>query len=172
MFFAEVPAVFKHLPKIFVESELPKDATVSRTEIVQQEGKSQVEYYSPDSIISVGYRVNSRKATQCKIWVTKILKEYMIKGFASDNERLKQGKLHLERIILKIFWNEFVLFVQINVGFGSRLQLFLQNAAEIVYHGIDHENAFSVNELLAFRRYGTLLDKCKGRITHKSFVLI
>lgn len=62
--------------------------------------------------------------------------------------------------------------MQINVGFGSRLQLFLQNAAEIIYHGMDHENAFSVNELLAFRRYGTSPDKCKGRITRKSFVLI
>lgn len=61
-------------------------------EIVQQEGKRQVEYYSLNAIISVGYRVNSKKATHFRIWATKVLKKYMIKGFALDYERLKQGK--------------------------------------------------------------------------------
>lgn len=65
-------------------------------EIVQQEGsrdiKRNMEFYNLDAIISVGYRVNSRKATNFRIWATGILKEYMIKGFAMDDERLKQGK--------------------------------------------------------------------------------
>lgn len=74
---------------------MSEDATVSKMEIVQQEGKRQVEYYSLDAIISVGYRVNSKKATHFRIWATKVLKEYMIKGFALDDERLKQGKIHL-----------------------------------------------------------------------------
>ena len=65
-------------------------------EIVQQEGsrsiKRNMDFYNLDAIISVGYRVNSRKATNFRIWATGILKEYMIKGFAMDDERLKQGK--------------------------------------------------------------------------------
>lgn len=93
LFDVEVPAISKHLTNIFAEGELPEDATVSKMEIVQQEGKRQVkrqiEYYSLDAIISVGYRVNSKKATHFRIWATKVLKEYMIKGFALDDERLK-----------------------------------------------------------------------------------
>lgn len=96
LFGVEVPAISKHLTNIFAEGELSEDATVSKMEIVQQEGKRQVkrqvEYYSLDAIISVGYRVNSKRATHFRIWATKVLKEYMIKGFALDDERLKQGK--------------------------------------------------------------------------------
>ena len=96
LFDVEVPAVSKHLSNIFAEGELQPDATVSKMEIVQQEGtrnvRRQVDFYNLDAIISVGYRVNSRRATHFRIWATGILKEYMIKGFALDDERLKQGK--------------------------------------------------------------------------------
>ena len=95
LFDVEVPAVSKHLSNIFSEGELQEAATVSKMEIVQQEGERQVkrnlDFYNLDAIISVGYRVNSRKATQFRIWATGVLKEYMIKGFALDDERLKQG---------------------------------------------------------------------------------
>lgn len=96
LFDVEVPAVSKHLSNIFAEGELQPDATVSKMEIVQQEGtrnvRRQVDFYNLDAIISVGYRVNSRRATHFRIWATGVLKEYMIKGFALDDERLKQGK--------------------------------------------------------------------------------
>lgn len=96
LFDVEVPAVSKHLSNIFSEGELQECATVSKMEIVQQEGERQVkrnlDFYNLDAIISVGYRINSRKATQFRIWATRILKEYMTKGFAMDDERLKQGK--------------------------------------------------------------------------------
>ncbi len=96
LFDVEVPAISKHLANVFAEGELSEDATVSKMEIVQQEGKRQVkrqvEYYPLDAIISVGYRVNSKRATHFRIWATKVLREYMIKGFALDDERLKQGK--------------------------------------------------------------------------------
>ena len=92
LFDVEVPAISKHLTNIYAEGELSEDATVSKMEIVQQEGKRQVEYYSLDAIISVGYRVNSKRTTHFRIWATKVLKEHMIKGFALDDERLKQGK--------------------------------------------------------------------------------
>ncbi len=96
LFGVEVPAISKHLANIFEEGELNVDSTVSKMEIVQQEGarnvKRKVDFYNLDAIISVGYRVNSGRATQFRIWATKVLKEYMTKGFALDDERLKQGK--------------------------------------------------------------------------------
>ena len=96
LFDVEVPAVSKHISNIFSEGELQPDATVSKMEIVQQEGnrnvRRQVDFYNLDAIISVGYRVNSRRATHFRIWATGVLKEYMVKGFALDDDRLKQGK--------------------------------------------------------------------------------
>ena len=95
LFDVEVPAVSKHLSNIFAEGELQPDATISKMEIVQQEGSRNVrrivDFYDLDAIISVGYRVNSRRATHFRIWATGVLKVYMIKGFALDDERLKQG---------------------------------------------------------------------------------
>lgn len=96
LFAVEVPAISKHLTNIFSEGELQPEATVSKMEIVRAEGsrkvKRSLDFYNLDAIISVGYRVNSRKATQFRIWATGILKEYLTKGFALDDERLKQGK--------------------------------------------------------------------------------
>ena len=96
LFDVNVPAINKHLNNIYEEKELDKSSTISKMEIVQQEGtrhvKREQNFYNLDAIISVGYRVNSRRATQFRIWATSILKEYMIKGFAMDDERLKQGK--------------------------------------------------------------------------------
>lgn len=96
LFGVQIPAINKHLQNIFDDGELQRDSTISKMEIVQQEGdrdiKRTVDFYNLDAIISVGYRVNSRRATQFRIWATKVLKEYMIKGFALDDDRLKQGK--------------------------------------------------------------------------------
>ncbi|OOF39019.1 cell filamentation protein Fic [Rodentibacter rarus] len=96
LFDVEIPAISKHLTNIFAEGELQSEATISKMEIVQMEGRRQVkrliDFYNLDAIISVGYRVNSRKATTFRIWATGVLKEYMTKGFVMDDERLKQGK--------------------------------------------------------------------------------
>jgi hypothetical protein len=96
LFGVEVPAVSKHLANIFESGELVQESTVSILEIVQQEGSRNVtrkmEFYNLDAIIAVGYRVNSRQATQFRIWATKTLREFIIKGFVLDDERLKQGK--------------------------------------------------------------------------------
>ncbi|PIE51688.1 cell filamentation protein Fic [Candidatus Fermentibacteria bacterium] len=95
LFGVGVPAVSKHLDNIFSDGELQRKATVSILETVQQEGSRQVrrnlEFYNLDAIISVGYRVNSSKATQFRIWATQLIKEYITKGFAMDDERLKNG---------------------------------------------------------------------------------
>ena len=96
LFDVNTQAITKHLKNIFEEGELEKAATCSKMEQVQQEGgrlvKRNVEFYNLDAIISVGYRVNSQKATQFRIWATQILKEYIKKGFVLDDERLKQGQ--------------------------------------------------------------------------------
>lgn len=96
LFGVGIPAIAKHLDNIYQDGELQKDTTISILEIVQREGersiKRKVTFYNLDAIISVGYRVNSRRATQFRIWATQVLKEYMLKGFALDDERLKQGK--------------------------------------------------------------------------------
>jgi len=96
LFCVNIPAISKHLSNIFENGELQKEATLSILETVQMEGNRQVkrktEFYNLDAIISVGYRVNSYQATQFRIWATKTLKEFIIKGFVLDDERLKQGK--------------------------------------------------------------------------------
>ena len=88
--------ISEHLKKIYAEGELQMDSTVRNFRTVQMEGSRQVErdleYYNLDVIISVGYRVNSYQATQFRIWATRTLKEFIIKGFVLDDERLKQGK--------------------------------------------------------------------------------
>jgi len=88
--------ISEHLKKIYAEGELSMDSTVRKFRTVQTEGMRQVkrdlEYYNLDAIIAVGYRVNSYQATQFRIWATRTLKEYIIKGFVLDDERLKQGK--------------------------------------------------------------------------------
>jgi hypothetical protein len=96
LFGVEVPAISKHLNNIYDTGELDKTATISILETVQKEGtrkvKRNVEFYNLDAIIAVGYRVNSINATQFRIWATKTLREFIIKGFVLDDERLKQGK--------------------------------------------------------------------------------
>ena len=85
-----------HLKNIFADGELSEQATTEDFSVVQTEGTRSVSrrmrFYNLDAIISVGYRVNSRRATQFRIWATGVLKEYITKGFVLDDERLKQGK--------------------------------------------------------------------------------
>ena len=87
LFDVDVPAISKHLTNIYADGELMKDSTISKMEIVQQEGtrhvKREQNFYNLDAIISVGYRVNSRRATQFRIWATSVLKEYfLLKSFS------------------------------------------------------------------------------------------
>lgn len=96
LFGVGVPAISKHLKNIFAEGELDPDTTISKMETVVNRGirgevKELIDFYSLDAIIAVGYRVSSLKATRFRQWATKILNEYIKKGFAMDDERLKQG---------------------------------------------------------------------------------
>ena len=101
LFGVERSVITKHLRNIYDSDELDKVSTCAKFAQVQQEGnrtvRRELEYYNLDAIISVGYRVNSSKATQFRIWATKTLKEFIIKGFVLDDERLET-----ERLILRV----------------------------------------------------------------------
>ena len=108
-----VPAISKHLRNIFEEEELNESMVVSKMENTTQHGAikektqtNEVKIYNLDVIIAVGYRVNSKKATEFRIWATKILKEYMIKGFALNDERFingnKFGIKHFDELLERI----------------------------------------------------------------------
>jgi len=95
LFGVESHTITYHLKEIFKSGELDEKATTRKFRVVQNEGERQVtrelDFYNLDAIISVGYRVNSYQATQFRIWATRTLKEYIIKGFVLNDERLKQG---------------------------------------------------------------------------------
>lgn len=110
LFEVNVPAISKHLENIYTDGELQKKATVSILEIVQEEGgrqvKRKVEFYNLHAILSVGYRVNSGRAIEFRKWANEVLEEYIIKGFAMDDERLKQmkhfGKDYFDELLERI----------------------------------------------------------------------
>lgn len=97
LFGVEVPTISYHLKEIFQSAELQEEGTIRKIRIVQQEGTREVarevEHYNLDAIISVGYRVNSQRATQFRVWATNTLREFIVKGFVLDDERLKQGRV-------------------------------------------------------------------------------
>jgi hypothetical protein len=108
LFGVKVPAINKHLKNIFGSGELDEDSVISILETTAADGKNyKTRFYNLDSIVSVGYRVNSYQATQFRIWATKTLKEYIIKGFVLDDERLKQGN----RIFGKDYFDELLGWV-------------------------------------------------------------
>lgn len=92
LFGVEVPAISKHLKNVFETAELEENSVVSKMETTAADGKNYLTaFYNLDAIIAVDYRINSIQATQFRIWATKTLKEFIIKGFLLDDERMKQG---------------------------------------------------------------------------------
>ena len=95
LFGRDKSVISRHINNVFKSGELDKDATVAKNATVQKEGKREVlrevEYYNLDVIISVGYKVNSKKATKFRQWATKVLKEYILKGYALNQKRLKKN---------------------------------------------------------------------------------
>lgn len=122
-----------HLNNIFREGELNRDSTVKEILTVQKEGKRDVqrniEFYNLDVIISIGYRVNSLRATQFRKWATSVLREYLIKGFVLDDERLKQGN----QLFGKDYFAEFVKFGQVKDFFIRRLQIFIPRLSIMIF---------------------------------------
>lgn len=124
LFDVNIPAISKHLNNIYDEKELEKESTISILEIVQNEGgrrvKRKMEYYNLDAIIAVGYRVNSARATQFRIWATQVLKEYIVKGFVLNDDRLKQG----ERVFGKDYFQQ--LLERVRSIRASERRIYLQ----------------------------------------------
>ncbi len=173
LFQRDKSTISRHIKNIYSEEELVQEATVAYFATVQNEGNRQVErsicYYNLDVIISVGYRVKSKRGTQFRIWATGILKEYMRKGFALDDERLKNlggggyFKELLERIrdirasekvfyrqILEIYATsiDYDPIAEISIQFFQKVQnkihyaIHGQTAAEVIYTRADAEKEF------------------------------
>ena len=104
LFGRDKSVISRHIRNIFKEGELEREAVVAKNATTAADGKVyQVEYYNLDMIISLGYRVNSKQATKFRQWATKVLKEYILKGYAIDKERLQAQKLReLEQTIVLI----------------------------------------------------------------------
>lgn len=120
LFNVGVPAINKHLKNLFTEGELLEDSVISKMEITASDSKKyKVTYYNLDAIIAVGYRVNSTHATHFRVWATNILKQYIVKGFVVDDERLKNPDLpfnyfeELERTVADIRSSEKVFYRKI-----------------------------------------------------------
>lgn len=162
-----------HLKNIFEAGELKRESVTEESSVTASDGKRyKTRFYNLDAIISVGYRVNSKRATNFRIWATKVLKEYMTKGFALDDERLKQGrdvfgKDYFRELLERIrsiraserrIWQQITdIFAECSIDYDKDSQItkdfyaMVQNkfhyaitgktAAEIVYHGADHDRA-------------------------------
>ena len=170
LFQRDKSTISRHIKNIFAEGELERDSVVAKFATTAADGKTyQVEFYNLDVIISVGYRVKSKRGTQFRIWATGILKEYMRKGFALDDERLKNlggggyFKELLERIrdiraSEKVFYRQILEIyatsidydpkAEISVQFFKKVQnkihyaIHGQTAAEVIYNRADAEKEF------------------------------
>ena len=126
-----VPAISKHLKNIFEEQELDKDLVVSKMEITADDGKNyNTEVYSLDAIIAVGYRINSKKATEFRIWATKILKEYMIKGFALNDERFIKGNKYDSKYFDELLERIKTIRVSERMSYQKITDLFIATAVD------------------------------------------
>ena len=173
LFQRDKSTISRHIKNIFDEGELVRASTVAKFATVQNEGNRQVEraieYYNLDVVISVGYRVKSQRGVQFRIWATNILKEYIKKGFAMDDDRLKElggggyFKELLERIrdiraSEKVFYRQVLEIyatsvdydpkAEVSIRFFKRVQNKIhyavsgETAAEVIYHRADAEKDF------------------------------
>ncbi len=170
LFQRDKSTISRHIKNIFTEGELRQEATVAKFATVQTEGNRQVtreiDYYNLDVIISVGYRVKSLRGTQFRIWASSVLKEYMKKGFALDDDRLKRlgGGNYFDELLArirdirsseKVFWRKVLEIYATSIDYDpsaeASIQFFKQvqnkmhwaahqhTAAEIVYQRADAE---------------------------------
>ena len=163
IFGTKIPAINKHIKNILKEKELEAKATISILETVQKEGKREVkrniEFYSLDMIISIGYRVNSVKATQFRIWATKILNNHLTKGYTANQKRLNQLQKTINLItnkninnldeakgLLDVIKNYNKSFVLLNQFDSNSLKT--QNLNEDIIYQISYDEAIkAINEL-------------------------
>ena len=131
VFDVQVPAISKHLKNIFDEDELNRNSVVSKMEITANDGKNyNTEVYNLDAIIAVGYRVNSKKATEFRIWATKILKEYMTKGFALNDERFIRGNKYDSKYFDELLERIKVIRVSERMSYQKITDLFIATSTD------------------------------------------
>ena len=131
VFDVQVPAISKHLRNIFDEDELNRNSVVSKMEITANDGKNyNTEVYNLDAIIAVGYRVNSKKATEFRIWATKILKEYMTKGFALNDERFIRGNKYDSKYFDELLERIKVIRVSERMSYQKITDLFIATSTD------------------------------------------
>jgi len=169
LFGVGVPAISKHLKNIFEEGELDEEVVISKLETTTKHGAIQdknqsklTNFYNLDAIISVGYRVNSIKATRFRQWATKILHEYMTKGFAMDDERLKQG----EQIFGKDYFKE--LLERVRSIRTSERRIWLQITDIFAEISADYDKASPITKDF----YATVQNKFHYAITGSTSVEI
>lgn len=156
LFDVGVPAINKHLSNIFESSELEEHSVISILETTAADGKNyKTKFYNLDAVISVGYRVNSAKATQFRIWATKTLKEFIIKGFVLDDNRLKQG----ETVFGKDYFKE--LLDRVRSIRASERRIYQQITDIFAECSID----YNVNDPLTKNFYATIQNKFHYAIT-------
>lgn len=162
LFGVSVPTINEHIKNILSEGELDKNSTIRKILIVQNESTRQVsreiEHYNLDMIISVGYRVNSKKATHFRIWATKVLKEFTLKGFVLDDERLKQGGA----IFDKDYFKE--LLERVRSIRASERRIYQQITDIFAECSIDYDK----NSAITQEFYATIQNKFHYAITHKT----
>ncbi len=157
LFGVQRPAITKHLKNIFEEGELEEDSVSSILEHTAEDGKKyNTTFYNLDTIIAVGYRVNSNKATKFRIWATKVLKEFITKGFVLDDERLKQGK-HFG----KDYFDELLERIR---EIRASERRFYQKITDIYSLSIDYDNS----DLLTKDFFATVQNKLHWAITGKT----
>ncbi len=157
LFGVQRSAITKHLKNIFEEGELEEDSVSSILEHTAEDGKNyNTTFYNLDTIIAVGYRVNSGKATKFRIWATKVLKEFITKGFVLDDERLKQGK-HFG----KDYFDELLERIR---EIRASERRFYQKITDIYALSIDYDNS----DLLTKDFFATVQNKLHWAITGKT----
>ena len=157
LFGVQRPAITKHLKNIFESGELEEDSVSSILEHTAEDGKKyETTFYNLDAIIAVGYRVNSKQATKFRIWATKTLKEFIIKGFVLDDERLKQGKQ-----FGKDYFNELLERIR---EIRASERRFYQKITDIYALSIDYDR----NDKLTKDFFATVQNKLHWAITGKT----
>lgn len=140
LFDRDKSVISRHIRNIFQSGELPEKATVAKIATVQKEGKREIlrdiEYFNLDVIISVGYRVDSKNATQFRIWATKILKQYLLQGYVINEKRLLEAKNQFNKL------QETIAFLQKQ----SKKELLKDQGAEILSLLTDYAKTFSLLE--------------------------
>jgi hypothetical protein len=158
LFAVGVPAVSKHLKNIFDSSELQENLVVSNLETTAADGKRyRTRYYNLDAIIAVGYRVNSHEATQFRIWATRTLRDFLIKGFVLDDERLKQGSNALG----KDYFDELLERIR---EIRASERRFYQKITDLYATSVDYDKAAPVTREF----FATVQNKLHWAITGKT----